>query len=63
MDNCNEEPATKSAVPTLRDRIRNQRYRSESEAKNAGLLAELEYLLDKNPEVARILELLDRIRA
>ena len=46
----------------LRERIADQRRRAESEATKCGRLQELEYLLDKNPEVARILELLDFVR-
>lgn len=48
--------------PDLRDRIYSQRVRAESSARNADRLRELELLLDKNPEVARILDLLEQVK-
>ena len=47
------------AMPSLRERIANQRYRAEKESNRLQQLAELEFLLDKHPEVARILEFLE----
>lgn len=47
---------------SLRERIASQRYRSEAESRNAALLAELEELLDRNPEFARILDLIELVR-
>ena len=43
----------------LRDRIAYRARRAGNEARRAENLKELQYLLDKNPEVARILELLE----
>lgn len=49
---------SKCAEPGFRESITSRRYRAESNARDAERLAELEHLLDKNPELARILELL-----
>lgn len=46
----------------LRGRIADQRQRAERESRRAMALAELEYLLDKNPEFARILDLLEEVK-
>lgn len=48
-------------APSLRQRIKSQLRRAQDEARKENALHELEYLLDKNPEVARILDLLDQI--
>ena len=48
-----------SAPPGFRARIADRRRTSQAEARMADSLAELEYLLDKNPDVARILEIID----
>jgi hypothetical protein len=53
-----EEPARDS----LRDRVRSQVQQANRQAIRAGRLSELEYLLDKYPEVGRILELMDDVR-
>jgi len=45
----------------LRDRLNMQRRRAREFARNLGALDELEYLLDTNPEIARILELLKQV--
>lgn len=45
----------------IRDRVRNAEYRAESEARQAGRMAELGALLDKNPDVARILDLIEEV--
>jgi len=50
------------ASPSLRERIASQRYRAQAEARQSEALMELEFLMDKHPEVARILELLERVR-
>jgi hypothetical protein len=50
------------ADPGLRERIAAQRFHAERESVKANRLAELEYLLDKNPEVARILDLMEQVR-
>ncbi len=55
---CAFEPAQ----PGLRDRIRLDWARAQRESWKEGRLAELQYLLDKHPEVARILELLDAVK-
>ena len=49
-------------APPLAQRIRTQLRRSETEAFRAEQLRELEHLLDKNPEVARILDLLEAVK-
>ena len=43
----------------LRDRIASRAHHAARESRRAENLKELQYLLDKNPEVARILELLE----
>jgi hypothetical protein len=58
---CNT--SEKVASPSLTDRVRTQGRRSEQEAIRAGKLKELEYLLDKNPETARILDLLEVVKS
>ena len=50
------------ASPSLRERIRNQSYHAKVESRRVEQLQELEFLLDKNPEVARILDLLESVR-
>lgn len=51
------------AAPTLRERIGSQRYHAQVESRRLEQLHELEYLLEKHPEVARILELIEIVRA
>jgi hypothetical protein len=46
----------------LRERIHMQRCRAEGEVERAMALAELEHLLDNNPDVARILDLVDLVK-
>lgn len=53
---------TKCAVPSLRERISKQRLYAQIESRRADALMELEYLLDKNPELARILDLLEQVK-
>lgn len=60
MGLANESP--KIARPRLLERIANQRYRAENESRRADNLRELEYLLEKNPDIARILDLLDVVK-
>ena len=52
---------TQSAQPSMRERINAQLYRAQVESRKENALAELQYLLDKNPEVARILDLLEQV--
>ena len=52
----------KCAMPLLRERIHDQRCRAQVESRRIEQLAELEHLLDKNPETARILELLELVK-
>lgn len=47
---------------SMQERIASQLYRSTREARNAEALRELQYLLEKNPEVARILDLMEAVR-
>jgi len=49
-------------VTSLRERIHLQRHRAQVESRRADQLSELEYLLDKHPEIARILDLLDVVK-
>jgi hypothetical protein len=56
------QQARSLAEPTLRERIRNQRCRAQNESRRLEQLHELEYLLEKHPEVARILELMEAVR-
>lgn len=44
---------------TLTGRIDARLYRAEKESRNNERLRELQYLLNKHPEIARILDLLD----
>ncbi len=50
------------APPSLRERIRAQRMHAQNASNRLNQLHELEYLLEKHPEVARMLELIDAIR-
>lgn len=49
--------------PGLRERIYMQRRRAEGELSRAMALAELENLLDKYPDLARILDLVEQVKA
>lgn len=55
------QDCTNPAGPSLTERLQYQRRRAREQARNASNLDELIYLLDKNPEVARILELLKQV--
>ncbi len=57
------KPAMHIAEPSMRERLKAQLYHAQKESSKENKLLELEYLLDKNPEVARILELLDQVRS
>lgn len=46
---------------TLSQRISARLVYAEQESRRAGSLNELRYLLDKNPDVARILDLIDEV--
>lgn len=46
----------------LSGRLRSRRDRAQRESAKAGMLDELLYLLERNPEVARILDLMDALR-
>ncbi len=48
--------------PSLRDRCRDAEYRAQHESFKAQRMCELGVLLDKNPEVARILDLIEEVR-
>lgn len=47
------------ASPTLRDRVAQNLANAQREARRTDALYELQHLLEKNPDVARILELLE----
>lgn len=51
--------ATQPMQASLRERLREQAARARRESRKVDRLDELNYLLDKNPEVARILDLLE----
>ena len=50
---------TTPTPPGFRARIADRLRTARAEIQMANYLAELEYLLDKNPDVARILEIID----
>ena len=50
---------SEAAQPGLRERVAMNLNRAQQEARRSDVLHELQYLLDKNPEVARILDLLE----
>ena len=54
--------SNEDARPNLRDRIARQSARAQAESRNVERLAELEYLLDKHPDFARIFDLLDLVK-
>lgn len=47
------------ARPSLRERVNSSFYRAERETRNVNRLKELADLLDTNPAIARILELIE----
>ena len=55
----NQAEAQMPCKSSLRDRIASRAHHAARESRRAENLKELQYLLDKNPEVARILELLE----
>ena len=57
-----DQASAEVASPSLRERIQNQLYRAQVESRRAEQLMELEHLFDKNPETARILELLEQVK-
>lgn len=56
------ESLNKEYRPSLHDRVQKQLAHSREEIKRCEKLAELNRLLTKNPEVARILDLIDEVR-
>lgn len=50
------------ARPSLGERVANQLGKARRESRKESRLAELSYLLEKNPEVARILDLIEDVR-
>lgn len=63
MENTNEEAVDcgKSRAPSLMNRVKWQLARSQEEALRAERLIRLDYLLSQQPEVAEILDLLERV--
>ena len=53
------ERVPEPAHPSLMERVHQQRKRAQQEAIHAERLAELQMLLEKNPEIAHILDLLE----
>lgn len=51
-----------SARPSLRERVSMDLHRSMREVRKRDRLEELSYLLDKNPDIARILDLIEEVR-
>lgn len=47
--------------PSLLDRVRESGYHAHEQASRLAKLAELEALLEKNPEIARILDLIEQV--
>ena len=60
--NYEQQQVPQIAEPSLRERIRGKRIHAQSQSRRLEQLHELEYLLDKHPEFARILELIDAVR-
>ncbi len=58
---ANQAMGLDTDAPSLRSRIHSQLRCAQRESRKANLLSELEYLLDKNPETARILELMEQV--
>lgn len=48
--------------PSLRDTVANRMFRAKCDARLASHLAELVELLDKHPDVGRILDLVEEMR-
>lgn len=46
----------------LRERVESVAYRADQEARKAGRAKELAMLLDENPKIARILDLMEEFR-
>jgi len=60
--NTTESWDDKPVTPSLHERVRNQLHYAQIESRRADQLSELKYLLDKRPEIARILDLLDVVK-
>ncbi len=54
--------ALEPARPNIRERVAKQLEYSQTEARKVGRLRELSRLLEKNPDVARILDLVEEVR-
>lgn len=52
---------TQARMPSLRERVESARYRADKAARNKENMMELGRLLDKNPDVARILDLVKQL--
>ena len=59
---CGSIGSNQCARPNLRDRIEGQAQSAEYQGMKAARLRELSVLLEKNPEVCRILELMSEVR-
>lgn len=51
------------ARTSLTERVASDLYRAIRESRRSHKLEELKYLLEKNPEVARILDLMEEVRS
>jgi len=56
------QASLRETQPSLRERVYAQRRRAEEQVQRAMALSELEHLLDRNPEVARILDLYEQAK-
>lgn len=59
---CSQDQTGYAVSPSLQERISNQIYRAKQESQNLDKLSELQYLLNKYPELARIFELIELVK-
>lgn len=59
---CLDKDANMAGRPSLRDQVERQKYEAVRASHKAERMKELAYLLDKHPDVARILDLLEDVR-
>jgi hypothetical protein len=56
------DPYLEPARPNIMERVANDLRRAQRESRKADRLGELEYLLNKHPDIARILDLIEDVR-
>jgi len=54
--------AMRTGRPDIRERVSDQMHRAHADAQRATRLSELDHLLTKHPDVARILDLMEDVR-